>query len=510
VNIAMLLEMAAMNFPGRVAIGRRDDGLTYSELARRVTVGAAAIVEAGVERVVFLAGNGELFPTTVFACGVAGVPVVPLNYRLGPVQLAALLADQKDVLVICEARYSEIVAAHVDSFLTTDEWAERLKDSRRQDDRGQAPDRDNSGDGIAVLLYTSGTSAAPKAAVLRHRHLVSYILNSVEFDSAANTDASLVSVPPYHIAGVATILSNVYAGRRLVYLDRFMPEQWLQLAVEEGVSNAMVVPTMLARIVDYLEANPDAARPKLRSLAYGGARMPLPVIEAALRLFPGTDFVNAYGLTETSSTIAVLDPGDHRAAVGSDDPAVRARLSSAGKPVAGLEVQVRSPEGQPLLPGQPGELWVRGPQVSGEYLGTAMTTDEDGWFPTRDRASLDAGGYLFVEGRADDTIIRGGENIAPGEVEDVILGHPDISECAVVGLPDAEWGQRLAAAVVLVPDRTFDAEALRSWLTARLRRSKTPDRIEQWDELPYTDTGKLIRRQVLDTMIERTNNPTPA
>jgi acyl-CoA synthetase (AMP-forming)/AMP-acid ligase II len=138
---------------------------------------------------------------------------------------------------------------------------------------------------------------------------------------------------------------------------------------------------------------------------------------------------------------------------------------------------------------------VRGEQVSGEYVGAAPV-EEGAWFPTRDRGWLDADGYLFIEGRADDTIIRGGENIAPAEIEDVLLRHVAVSECAVVGVPDDEWGQRIAAAVVLTPGAGADTEELRTWVREHLRGSKTPDVIEVRDALPYTETGKLLRRDV--------------
>jgi acyl-CoA synthetase (AMP-forming)/AMP-acid ligase II len=297
-----------------------------------------------------------------------------------------------------------------------------------------------------------------------------------------------VSVPPYHIAGVANAVSNVYAARRIVYLPAFTPAAWLDTVRGESITHAMVVPTMLARIVEHLGGageHRDAACPTLRSLAYGGARMPVSVLERALRAFPGTDFVNAYGLTETSSTIAVLGPDDHRAALAGDEVA-RGRLASAGRLVPGIEVDVRD-----------GEIWVRGEQVSGEYLGLDAALDDGGWFPTRDRGWVDAGGYLFVEGRADDTIIRGGENIAPAEIEDALLAHPAVAEAAVVGLPDEEWGQRLAAAVVLRAGEAVEADELRTWVRDRLRSSKTPELIAFREELPHTPTGKLIRRAVL-------------
>jgi acyl-CoA synthetase (AMP-forming)/AMP-acid ligase II len=287
------------------------------------------------------------------------------------------------------------------------------------------------GEGIAVLLFTSGTTGAPKAAVLRHKHLVSYILGSVEFGAADENDAALVSVPPYHIAGIAAVLSSVYAGRRIVQLSSFSAEAWLDVARKERVTHAFVVPTMLARIVDALEGKEDAGLGHLRAVAYGGGKMPLPVIEKAMRLFPTTDFTNAYGLTETSSTIAVLGPDDHRAAAASTDAAVRRRLVSVGRALPGVEIEVRDEEGLCVAAGASGEIYVRGEQVSGEYLGRGSTLGADGWFATHDGGSIDGEGYLFIEGRIDDVIVRGGENLSPGEIEEVLLEHAAVADCAV-------------------------------------------------------------------------------
>jgi acyl-CoA synthetase (AMP-forming)/AMP-acid ligase II len=330
-------------------------------------------------------------------------------------------------------------------------------------------------------------------------------MTTVEFASAGDDAASLVSVPPYHIAGVSNTVSNLYAGRRVVHLTTFTPQSWLATVRDEGITHALVVPTMLARVVEYLDeiGVPNAAVPTLRSLAYGGAPMPARIIERALTLFPETDFVNAYGLTETSSTVAVLGPDDHRIAAASDDPAVRARLGSAGVLVPGIEAEIRDADGTVLGPGEVGELYVRGEQVSGEYLNRAAAVDDAGWFATRDRASIDADGFLFIEGRADDTIIRGGENIAPAEIEEVLREHDGIADVAVVGLPDEEWGQVIAAVIVPRAGASLDADAVRAFARERLRTSKTPDVIEFRAELPHTETGKLLRRVLLTELSER-------
>ena len=165
----------------------------------------------------------------------------------------------------------------------------------------------------------------------------------------------------------------------------------------------------------------------------------------------------------------------------------------------GIELEIRDDEGRPLPAGQVGRLYLRGEQVSGEYArGTGL--DEGGWFPTRDRGWVDEDGYLFIEGRADDTIIRGGENIAPAEIEEVLLSCDGVADAAVVGLPDEEWGQRLAAVVVTRDGAEVKADDLREEVRRRLRSSKTPERIDVWPELPRTDTGKLLRRQVADKL----------
>ena len=284
-------------------------------------------------------------------------------------------------------------------------------------------------------------------------------------------------------------------------LPNFTPSEWLMLAEKEGVTNAFVVPTMLGRIVEEMEAKGIAPTGALRAVAYGGGKMPLPVIERAMNLFPPTtDFTNAYGLTETSSTIAVLGPDDHRVAAFSDDPLVKKRLASVGRPLPSVEVQIRDPEGRPLGPNERGEIYVRGEQVAGEYVGRGSQLLDGGWFPTRDGGYVDDEGYLFLEGRTDDVIVRGGENMSPGEIEDVLLEHPAVGDVAVVGVPDVEWGEAVAAAVVLKEGQSASASELKDWVKKHLRSSRVPQVVQFERELPYNETGKLLRRKVRELL----------
>jgi len=492
VNLSLVLEMAASTLDDRPAVAFGDRQLTFAELDAAARRCAAAFLEMGATGVVYFGANDLAFPVAVFAAAFADLPFIPLNYRLGEEQLAPLVEANRGAVMVSEG--TDLPGADPAMVLSRQQLLDPTFRARGEVELPPFVDPEE----VAIVLYTSGTSGTPKAALLRHRHLTSYIIGTVEFAGAEEDQAALVTVPPYHIAGLANLLSNVYAGRRIVYLETFDAPTWLDTVRRHGVTQAMVVPTMLARVVQHLDGAP-ADTPSLRTLSYGGARMPLPVLEAALEAFEGTGFVNAYGLTETSSTIALLGPEDHDAAFAGDEVA-RVRLGSVGKVLPGIEVEVRDEDGTVLPVGEPGLVFLRGEQVSGEYRG-GSAVDADGWFPTKDRGWVDADGYLFIEGRADDTIIRGGENIAPAEIEDVLRRHPAIEDAAVVGVPDDEWGQQIAAVVVLGPDRSVSVDELHAYCQQYLRGSKTPYRIEFRDELPHTPTGKLLRREVLADLL---------
>ena len=439
-----------------------------------------------------------MLPLLIFASARAGLTFTPINYRLSAEGIKTLIARLPDPLVVIDNRYLdelggpdglEGVAKQV---IVSDDFLAQARDAEPA--VGFADP-----DSVGIVLFTSGTTSQPKAVELTHNNLTSYVTGTVEFGSAEPTDAALICVPPYHIAGVSAALSNLYAGRKMVYLPIFDPEEWVRLIDAEHVTSATVVPTMLDRIVTVLQQGGHQL-PSLRNLAYGGSKVPLPLVRTALELLPQVGFVNAYGLTETSSTIAVLTPDDHREAHTASDPAVVRRLSSVGQPVPSIEVQIRDENGTVVGPGETGELFVRGEQVSGRYTGIGSVLDSEGWFPTKDIATLDEDGYLFVSGRSDDTIIRGGENIAPAELEDVLVEHPHVHHVAVVGVDDPQWGQAIVAVVVPVAGIDPDPEELREHVRKSLRGSRTPDRVVFRDELPTNATGKVLRREIVEEL----------
>lgn len=497
-NVLMTLEMAAECHPERVAVTCGERSIRYGEMLEAARRAGAKIRASGCRYVGFLDINSIAAPVALYAAACAGLPYVPMNYRLTKPEIQALLARIAPAWLIADPALLEGVAVP-EGFTVVDRETflrDALDANVQADDPVPAePDR------VAVQLFTSGTTGAPKAAVLRHENLMSYILGTVEFGAAQDDDATLVAVPPYHIAGISAILSSTYACRRMVQLPNFDGNAWLDTCQREKVTNAFAVPTMLARVIEYVDtAGVDAALPALRALAYGGGKMPAPVIERAMQLWPKVDFTNAYGLTETSSTIALLDPEGHRDGFFSVDPEVRKRLHSVGRPIDTVEIEIRDGDGKALPVGEVGDVFVRGGQVSGEYLGIGSLLDADGWFPTRDRGYMDKYGFLYLDGRADDVIVRGGENISPGEIEDVLRKHPAIADVAVVAVPDTEWGENVGAAVVINGDAKVSETELRDWVRARLRSSRVPAVISFRQQLPYNEMGKILRRVLRDEL----------
>ncbi len=492
-NVMMLLEMAASTFGEREALRSGHSTYSFDALFRAAGAAARAIRESGAERLALLDVSSPAVPIGLFASAWAGVPFVPLNYRLTGDELDALLERVAPALLVTDVERTEALRDRSESVESREDFlvaAEPGEADAAVQDWSMEPED------VAIWLFTSGTTGAPKAALLRQRHLVSYILGSVEFASAGEDETALVSVPPYHIAGMAAILSGVYAGRRVVQLPNFDAEDWVEIARRERVTHAFVVPTMLSRIAEVLESDGQGGLPHLRALAYGGGQMPRSVVERAMRLLPETSFTNAYGLTETSSTITLLGPDEHREALASDDASIRERLGSVGRALPGVELEIRDEDGKAVGSGQRGEIHVRGEQVSGEYLGRGAQLTADGFFPTRDGGWLDDEGYLFLDGRIDDVIVRGGENLSPGEIEHVLREHPSVEDCAVVGTPDEQWGEAVAAAVVLRPGTGVRPEELRDWVRERMRSSRAPEHVAVRTALPYNDMGKLLRRVI--------------
>jgi acyl-CoA synthetase (AMP-forming)/AMP-acid ligase II len=270
---------------------------------------------------------------------------------------------------------------------------------------------------------------------------------------------------------------------------------------QEKANRAMLVPTMLKRVID----DPDFDKydlSSLRVITYGAAPMPFEVIKKAIELFPGVMFINAFGQTETASTITTLGPDDH-VITGTDEEKAKKlkRLqSSIGRPMDDVEIKIVNDEGKEVPTGEVGEILAKGPRVMSGYWKdaekTAKALTEDGWLRTSDKGYVDDEGYIYLAGRGDDMIIRGGENISPEEVEDALYAHPKVDECAVIGVQDPEWGQEPKAVVVLKKGETCTSEELMEFCRGKLSSFKRPRYVCFVDELPRTSTGKVLKRDL--------------
>ena len=295
-----------------------------------------------------------------------------------------------------------------------------------------------------------------------------------------------------------SMLAAVYGGRTLVLMRQFETEEWLETVQREQVTRAVVVPTMLKRVIDH----PDFAGYNLSSLkvlTYGAASMPFEVIKKAVEVMPGVKFINAFGQTETASTITTLGPEDHiiEGTREEREKKLKRLTSSIGRPLPDVEVKIVDEQGKEVPPGEVGEIMARGPRVMSGYWRdeqrTAQVMTPDGWLHTGDMGWVDEEGYIYLAGRGDDMIIRGGENIAPEEVENVLYSHSKIEEAAVIGVSDPEWGQEPAAFVVLKSGETATAEEIIEYCRSILG-FKRPRTVVFLDSLPRNPMGKVLKR----------------
>jgi acyl-CoA synthetase (AMP-forming)/AMP-acid ligase II len=347
----------------------------------------------------------------------------------------------------------------------------------------------------SVLMYTSGTTALPKGVVLTYLALSVYVTNTVEPADPETHGVMLLSVPVYHVAGVTAIMSSIWGGRTLVVLPQFEPHAWLEAVHKERVTHSFVVPTMLKRVMD----EPDFARYDLDSLqlvAYGAAPMPYEVIRKAVGVFK-CGLMNAYGQTESTSTLTYLGPEDHRIEGTEEEKQKRLeRLKSVGRTMEDVTIAIMDPTGNLLPPGQEGEIVAQGARLMTGYWKRDEETAQalvDGWLHTGDVGWMDEEGYLFITGRTKDLIIRGGENISPGEIEAVLEQHPKIEEAVVIGVPDLEWGEEVKAIVVLKPGETATADEIVQYAKSRLASFKAPKYVTFVQELPRNYLGKVLK-----------------
>jgi acyl-CoA synthetase (AMP-forming)/AMP-acid ligase II len=507
-NAANFLSIPASLFPDQEIIVFGEVRLTYGRSLDRVRRLAAALGSLGLgsgDRIAALQTNSHQYVEAFYATATIGGVFVPLNYRAKLAELEHMIHAAAVKALFVGERYFDTVLRlrpRLPSVQTYVGFERSAEGFLGYEDLivGAEPIEEEASveeDDTAILMYTSGTTALPKGVMLTHSDFTVYVCGTVEMADGTPRGTALLCAPLYHIAAMANIMTTLFGGRRIVILPQFESQKWLEAVERERVTHTFLVPTMLKQLLDQPDL-PSRDIGSLEVLAYGGAAMPLSVIRRAIDVFPPTvGFVNAFGQTETTSTVTILGPEDHRLS-GTDEEVERKlrRLQSIGRPLPDVEMKVFDEQGNELPPGEVGELAVRTPRLMKGYETAEGTSSalRDGWLPTRDMGWIDDDGYVFLAGRRDDMIIRGGENIAPAEVESVIQTHPQVEEVVVIGLPDVDWGQKVAAVVVPRAGTRPKAEELIEYCRERLASFKKPEAIQFVDALPRNDLGKVLRR----------------
>jgi acyl-CoA synthetase (AMP-forming)/AMP-acid ligase II len=469
-NIATFIDAAAAGDPARAAVVIDGQTITYGDLAVAVEQCAAGLAANGLagSRVAVVDTASLLSIATLLGAARIGAAAALMNPALTPGELRDLLksADCADVGVAGESYAGRLLDAGAQALTAADLLV---------DEGESVPPAERVDDVEALVLFTSGTTGLPKAIGITHGQLTRRISGvAAPFRADAAPTVGLMSVPYFHVGGAIGLLGNLYAGNTYVILNRFDAGEWLRLVQKHRATTTFMVPTMLQRILDH----PDFGHTDLSSvaaIAYGAAAAPIALVRRAMAAMPKVAFANVFGQTETLGAYTTLGPDDHH------DPN---RVGSVGRPLPGVEVRVVDPDdGRDVEPGTVGELWVRTSQHVGE-----------GWLHTGDLARQDPDGYIYPSGRLKDTINRGGEKFGPIEVEDALRSHPAVSDVAVAGIADEEMGQRVGAAVVTRGPVTLDE--LRSHCRELIAYFKLPERLKIVDDIPYTETGKVNRRQL--------------
>jgi acyl-CoA synthetase (AMP-forming)/AMP-acid ligase II len=465
---------------------------------------ASALRERGVQRgdrIAILAVDSVAYLETILAAMKLGATYIALNYRLQQQELANLLRVTDPVALMIGGRYgallpgirsasprlSTVVAleGEIDGAIGFDEL---LETGGPDDLEVLATDDD-----ILSIAFTSGTTGSPKGVMQSHRMFKAMLVQRLYYFRVGEQEFRYSAAPSFHIGGIGMILLGVFAGYGHLVLPQFDAPTVQHHMSHSGLTGCFLVPTMISSILELPQTH-ESTYPDLRLLIYGSSPMSPALLRRAMGAFD-CDFLNAFGAGTEAGMQTVLTPEDHRRA-GSGSPRL---LDSIGRPVRNLELRLLDQDTQEVADGEVGEIVTRGETIMSGYLDqperTAETLLPGGWIRCGDLASADEEGYLYLAGRRDDMIIRGGENVYPVEIESVLADVPGVAEAVAIGVPDEHWGE-VVHAYLLLSGSTFDAEAAREITRSRLAAYKVPEAFVVVDEFPRNASGKVLRREL--------------
>jgi long-chain acyl-CoA synthetase len=505
-TIADIIRTYGADRPDAIALEADGRSVSFGQLDRRSSQAAQALRAAGVgpgDRVAFIDKNGAAWFDVTFGLAKLGAVNVSVNWRLAPAEMAQIIDDaQAEVVVVgpdfvehVEKIESDLHRVHtIVAVGGHDRWPgyEDWLGAQPTDDPGM----ESSGEDIAFQLYTSGTTGLPKGVMLTNDNFFQGVTGISGQWRLTDDSVNLAMMPMFHIAGAGWAMVGLYHGCRTVVLRDIDPARILQVIPEFGVTNAFMVPA----VIQFLLMTPGVESTDfstLRTLVYGASPITDKVLIQGIETF-GCEFIQVYGLTETTGAITQLDGVDH-------DPENRPHLlRSCGKPYPWVEMRAVDGAGEDVPVGKVGELWTRSHQNMAGYWNNPTATSEaitpDGWFRTGDAGYLDPEGYVYLHDRVKDMIVSGGENVYPAEVENVLAKHPAVADVAVIGVPDERWGEAVKAIVVLAADSPVPAEEIEAHLIAFARESlagyKLPKSVDVADVLPRNPSGKLLKREL--------------
>ena len=478
--------------------GDRIDWSTLLDRAGRLAAGLAGLGVARGDRLAVLLPNGlptvELFAAAILS----GIVIAPLNFRWTVGELVHGLTDSGAAALVVDDAYRALggEAAVQAGVRLIDAGTVPADGATLYETLFRLPPatcRDCDADDLLAIFYTGGTTSRSKGVMLSHGNVAYVALGGMAEGFYGQDEVYLHASPAFHIAGAMNIFQGFIAASRNVILARFDAGMALAAIAAEQVSQSLLVPTMIGMILDHPDfATTDTS--SMRQILYGAAPITQALLDRAMAAFPQARFTQLYGMTETASNACVLHSADFVGPGGN-----RALRQSVGRAMIGSELAIVSPQGERLPPGELGEIAIRSPGVMLGYWNRPDATAEavlDGWMRTGDGGSLDADGYLYLADRIKDMIVSGGENIYSLEVESVVVQHPAVRQCAVIGIPHQVWGEAVHAVVVLHEDHACGEQELIEFCRGRLAGYKLPRSIEFRAELPLTAAGKVLKRDL--------------
>jgi long-chain acyl-CoA synthetase len=478
-TIAELIRWRAQRHPDLDAIWYEGRTQTYGELDRSTSELAGALVEqlrlAPGDRVAILDKNCPAYLELIVALDKAGVVAAPINWRLTPGEVKAVIDDIKPRLIVTGAEFRAHGEASGVPTLTFDELPRGGDDPRRDQDGA-----------VSTQFCTSGTTGLPKGAMLTgHNMLNTGLCLALEMPEMREGGRSLVCLPMFHIGGAGWAFWSMQEGMTLVMVREVVPEQLLDIIVGQKIETALLVPAIMLFLTE-LPASRTADFSALRHITYGTAPIGPDLLKRCIDIFK-CKFCQIYGLTETTGPFTCL-PFEHH---------VGEKLLSCGRPMFGGRARIVGPDDEELPRGQTGEVCYQGENLMAGYWARPDATKEvnrGGWFHSGDAGSMDENGFIYIKDRIKDMIISGSENVYPAEVEAVLGGHPDIVECAVIGVPDKKWGETVKAVVVKRENAALTEAALIDWCRDKIAGYKRPTSVDFIDKLPRNASGKLLKR----------------